>query len=225
MSASSLQSVFSTTRDQLEGLGVEDEFLRDLIASRLTIERVGEVTGTGGLGWWDSRVLTSTGRDRLSEVTPRTWVQARIDLAIEVGQEAEGDRLPTDSVALFSMTPQIETRVEAAIEAVPADANEPFTALEEFELAAIEDGWTDPIVDELGGDADPARVEEATMERSNVFKLRADAELTPDEVDADRADILSTLVKGYGRRDRGLSRDEFSVPYYGLTANFDGAGI
>lgn len=225
MSMSSLQSVFSTTRDQLGELGIEDRFLRDLIASRLTIERVGEVAETGGLDWWDSRVLTSTGRDRLSEVTPRTWVQARIDLAMEVGREAEGDRLPTDSVSLFSMTPQIETRVDAAIEAIPADVNEPFTELEEIEPADVDDGWTDPIVDELGGDADAALVEEADMERTNVFKLRADTELTPDNVDADRAGILATLMKGYGRRDRGLSTNEFSVPYYGLTADFEGAGI
>ena len=102
MTSTDLVDVFRSTKDVLGDAGVDDDFFIDLLASRLLIERVGE---SSNQGWWDSRVLSETGRARLDEVTPKTRLKSRINLASKVGRKAESDRLPTDSLSLFSFGP------------------------------------------------------------------------------------------------------------------------
>ena len=69
MNSTELADVFSSTKETLQSAGIEDEFFIDLIASRLLVERIGE---TKNQDWWESRILSETGRTRLDEVTPKT---------------------------------------------------------------------------------------------------------------------------------------------------------
>lgn len=223
MSSDGLGEAFSATESHLDELGVADGFIRDLITSRLVIERIGEVEPQE---WWDSRVFSETGRDRLSEVTPRTWVKARIDLAMEVGKKAESERLPSDAVSLFSVTPRIESRVDATVEDISPDEDQRFPELEDLEVALEEPDWTSALIDEVEGEPATGLFEDLHFERSGVFELQADEEdLTQSEVEENRETILATLLYGYGYAIPDREITELRVPYYGLTADIEESAL
>jgi hypothetical protein len=127
MTSSDVVGAFISTKKILREAGIEDEFFQDLVASRLLVARIGE---TNNQNWCDSRVLSETGRARLSEVTPKTQLKSQIDLALKVGYKVESDRLPDDSISLFTFGPQMESRLTAAIEEIETD--------DEFTLEALE---------------------------------------------------------------------------------------
>lgn len=81
-----LEKALSSTQERLEKAGVSDALAHEVLSYRLLIERLGE---TDNNSWWDSIVLTDTGRDRLGEVIPQTAVKSMIDLAQRIGRKAE----------------------------------------------------------------------------------------------------------------------------------------
>ena len=143
MDSNDLVDAFNSTRETLRNAGVENDFFLDLIASRLLIERIGE---SNNQEWWDSRVLSETGRARLQEVTPKTRLQSQIDLAMKVGRKAESDSTPSDSISLFFFGPQIEAQLGAAIEDLNALGESPLSSLEELSVQSLDADWTDPII-------------------------------------------------------------------------------
>lgn len=215
MSGPDLGNVFTATRDDLQQIGITDKFFLDLLASRLVIERAGEGGNTSAnAGWWDSLVLSPTGRDRLKEVTPKTHVKARLDLALKVGRKAESDRLPADSVSLFSFGPRIETRLTATIDDIATDENVGFEALENVSDFSPEEGWTNPLLEEIQYDPEAVPEQDAfrNPEPSGVV-LPADETYTQSEVEDQKRNLLATFLRGYGSADGDLS-----IPYYPLEA-------
>lgn len=122
-----LEKALLATQERLEEAGVSDALVREVLSYRLLIERLGE---TDNNSWWDSIVLTDTGRDRLGEVTPQTAVKSTIDLAQRIGRKAEQDRLDSNSISLFYLGPTVEAAV------YPTDG-----------LVMNDDAWRDTISD------------------------------------------------------------------------------
>lgn len=210
MPAADIRPAFTETRDELASLGIEDPFFCDLLAARLVIERVGD---TENLKWWDSYVLSETGRKQLAEVTPKTTVQARLDLAQKVGRKAESDALPDDTISLYSFSPRIESRIAAAIEDLESDAETQFSALEELSVTTVAENWTDPLIDALDSTATSAETEFGMPEPSGALRIAEDG-FTQDEVTESKWTLLATFLKGYGTVTESLR-----VPYYPLESD------
>lgn len=213
MSSTDIASAFTSIRETLDQGGIEDDFLLDLIASRLIVERVGE---SNNMGWWESRVLSETGRARLSEVTPKTQFKSRITLALKVGRKAESDRLPEDSISLFYFGPQIETRLSAAIDDLESEDNLTLEVLEDLSASSVEDGWTDAIIE---GTSSNISVDDITNSRQtspeDEVYLIGESGYTQTEVEPEKWRILTTLLREYGQ-----CTDQLQIPYYTLEPEF-----
>ncbi|NHN58528.1 MULTISPECIES: BrxE family protein [Halorussus] len=207
MTSTDLVDGFVSTKETLSDAGIDDEFFLDLIAARLLIERVGE---SNNQGWWDSRVLSETGRARLEEVTPKTQLQSRITLASKVGRKAEADRLPADSICLFSFGPQVESRLSAALEDIDAVDDNPLEELENVSVQSLDEGWTDRIIDETGSNITAESTTLTEPGTGGSFQIEEDG-YTQSEIEPEKWRLLVTLLQGYGQ-----NTDRLRVPYYPL---------
>lgn len=200
---------FTSTKETLADAGIEDDFFLDLVASRLLVERIGE---SNNLDWWDSRVLSETGRVRLSEVTPKTQLKSRINLAMKVGHKAESDRLPDDSISLFSLGPQIESRLSAAVEELESDDEHTLDALEDLSIQSLDGGWTDAVISETESNISSTSATNPSQEpgAGDAFLLE-ESGYTQDEIDPEKWRVLTSLLRGYG-----YCTDRLRVPYYNL---------
>ena len=205
MTSTDLVDAFVSTKDTLSNSGIDDEFFLDLIAARLLIERVGE---SNNQGWWDSRVLSETGRARLEEVTPKTQLQSRITLASKVGRKAESDHLPADSISLFSFGPQVESRISAALEDIEAIDDNPLEALENVSVQSLDEGWTDRIIDQTGSNITAESTTLTKPGTGDSFQIEEDG-YTQSEIEPEKWRLLVTLLQGYGH-----STERLCVPYY-----------
>ncbi|WIV67348.1 BrxE family protein [Natrialbaceae archaeon AArc-T1-2] len=208
MAAHDLAEVFSSTRENLRKVGLENDFFLDLTASRLLIERVGE---SNNQEWWDSRVLSETGRARLQEVTPKTRLQSQINLAMKVGRKAESDVLPDDSISLFSFGPQIEAQLGAAFEDLSAPDESLLTDLEELSVQSLEINWTDPIIEQTASNISVSSISLPEPE-SNFYQISEEG-YEQSEIDTEKWRLLVTLLRGYGQNTERLR-----VPYYPLNS-------
>lgn len=209
MTSTDIVDAFISTKNTLNEAGIEDDFFLDLVASRLLLERIGE---SSNKDWWESRVLTETGRARLAEVTPKTRLKSRIDLALKVGRKAESDRLPEDSISLFSFGPQVESRLTAALEEIDADENMTLDVLEKLSVDSLDEGWTDKVIAETASnissasDSDPLQGQGA--DRSFLIE---ESGYTQNEIEPEKWRLLTTLLRGYA-----YCTDQLRVPYYSL---------
>lgn len=196
MSSDDISNAFTATKSDLSSLGVDDAAAREILASRLLVERLGEEDNNN---WWESVAMTSTGRDRLVEVLPKTASKARLDLAQEVGRKAEQDRLTKNSISLFYLGPTAEAQIEAELEAVSAEQVH-FDALEALEYQCDERGWSKPIVPD---------VESIDPETSGHIRIGSvtESELRDRTVFREAANRC-LLVYGFS------TVDELRVPYY-----------
>ncbi|NLV02994.1 BrxE family protein [Haloferax volcanii] len=207
MTSTNFVDAFVSTKQTLHDAGIEDEFFLDLIASRLLVERVGE---TNNQGWWDSRVLSETGRARLDEVTPKTQLQSRINLAVKVGQKAESDRVPADSISLFSFGPQVESRLTAAIKELEANGEPSLKALEELSVPSLDEGWTHGVIEQTEANVSSASSSLTEPDTNGSFCINDDG-YTQSEIEPEKWRLLVTHLQGYGN-----STDRLNVPYYPL---------
>jgi hypothetical protein len=209
MTSADVANAFTSTRETLEKTGMADDFFLDLVASRLVVERVGE---SNNQNWWDSRVLSETGRTRLSEVTPKTQLKSRVTLAMKVGRKAESDRVADDSISLFSFGPQIESRLTAAIEELENDDDLTFKMLEDLSVQSLEEGWTDAIITATASNISSTEtIETQQNPGASESYLIGERGYTQDEIEPDKWRILATLLRGYGQ-----CIDQLQVPYYTL---------
>ncbi|WP_049936159.1 BrxE family protein [Haloplanus natans] len=209
MASTDVVEAFTSTKKILYECGLTDDFFLDLVASRLLIERIGE---TNNQGWWESRILSETGRIRLSEVAPKTRLKSQIDLALKVGRKAESDRLPEDSISLFSFGPQMESRLTAAIDEIEADENVSFEELENLTVSTLEEGWTDPVIEQteanISGEAGSHSLPES--DAGDTILVDEDG-YTQDKIDLEKWRLLVAFLRGYGRCTNSLQ-----VAYYPL---------
>lgn len=213
MSSTDIVDAYISTKETLHDAGVEDDFFLDLIASRLLVERIGE---TNNKDWWESRVLSETGRTRISEVTPKTQLRSRIDLALKVGDKAELDRLPDDSISLFSFGPQVESRLTAALDEIDGDDGLTLKALENLSIQSLDKGWTDAVIaatesnissaSDVGSLSNPGSGESFLLDESGY---------TQEEINPEKWRLLTTLLRGYG-----YCTNRLQVPYYHLESEF-----
>ena len=208
MASHDLAEVFTSTRQNLRETGLEDDFFLDLIASRLLIERVGE---SNNQGWWDSRVLSETGRARLEEVTPKTRLQSQVNLAMKVGRKAESDVLPADSISLFSFGPKLEAQLGAAIEDLNAPDEPSLIALEELSVQSLESNWTDPIIEQTASNITASSIS-LPEPAADSYQLSEEG-YGQSEIDPEKWRLLVTLLRGYGQ-----NADRLRVPYYPLNS-------
>jgi hypothetical protein len=209
MTSADIADVFDSTRETLEKAGMADDFFLDIVASRLVIERVGE---SNNQDWWESRVLSETGRTRLSEVTPKTQLKARVTLALKVGRKAESDRVADNSISLFSFGPQTESRLTAAIEELESDDGLTFGALEDLSIQSLEAGWTDGIITATASNISSTDITEPQQSpKADESYLIGESGYTQDEIEPNKWRILTSLLRGYGQCD-----DQLQVPYYTL---------
>jgi hypothetical protein len=216
MSSTDVADAFLPTREVLNDAGVADEFFLDLITSRLLIERVGETTN---LGWWDSRVLSETGRARLEEVTPKTQLMSQINLASKVGEKAESDFVSADTISLFSFGPQFESRLVAASEDIEAAGRRPLEAVESISIQSLNKGWTDRIIEQIGSTVtvDSNSLNGAGAGDSFCIGERG---YTMSEIDSEKWRLLVTLLEGYGH-----NTDALCVPYYPLKSELESESV
>jgi hypothetical protein len=208
MASQDLVEVFTSTRQNLRETGLENDFFLDLIASRLLIERVGE---SNNQGWWDSRVLSETGRARLEEVTPKTRLQSQLNLAMKVGRKAESDVLPADSISLFSFGPKLEAQLGAAIEDLNVPDEPSLIALEELSVQSLESNWTDPIIEQTASNITASSIS-LPEPAADSYQLSEEG-YGQSEIDPEKWRLLVTLLRGYGQ-----NTDRLRVPYYPLNS-------
>jgi hypothetical protein len=137
-----LDTVLSSTQNSLKRISVDDALIREILSYRLLVERLGE---TDNSGWWESIILTDTGRDRLAEITPKTSMKTRIDIAQRVGKKAEQDRLEANTISLFYLGPTVEAQVSAELEDISGPSE--FEQLESLSITLEETGWTNGLID------------------------------------------------------------------------------
>ncbi|MFC6765529.1 BrxE family protein [Natrinema soli] len=216
MTSTDLVDAFKSTKETLYAAGIVDDFFLDLTASRLLVERVGE---TNNQNWWDSRVLSETGRARLSEVTPKTKLQSRINLASKVGHKAESDQLPPDSISLFSFGPQLESRLAAAIEDIEDDDQHSLEALENVSVQSLEKGWTDVVIEQTASNITATSVSLPKPETGGSFRIDEEG-YTQSEIEPEKWRLLATLLQGYGH-----CTDHLKVPYYPLQSELKSENV
>lgn len=209
MTTTDIVDAYSATKETLHEVGIEDDFFLDLVASRLLVERIGE---SNNQEWWESRVLSETGRARLTEVTPKTRLKSRIDLALKVGRKAESDRLPEDSISLFSFGPQVESRLTAALEEIEADGDLTLYALENLSIDWLDGEWTDGVIAETESNISGASDSESVQDPGPGGSFLIDeSSYTQEEIEPEKWRLLTTLLRGYGS-----CTDQLQVPYYSL---------
>jgi hypothetical protein len=212
MAPTDIVDTYILTKETLNDAGIEDDFFLDLVASRLLIERVGE---TNNQDWWDSRVLSETGRARLSEVTPKTRLKSRINLSIKVGRKVESDRLPDDSISLFSFGPQLESRVTAVIDKIDAGDELTLEALETLSIQSLDEGWTDGVIAETESNIPATSTTSPSEELGSGESILLDESgYTQSEIDPEKWSLLTSLLRGYGH-----CTDQPRVPYYSLESD------
>jgi hypothetical protein len=192
-----LEKALSSTQERLEKAGVSDALVREVLSYRLLIERLGE---TDNNSWWDSIILTDTGRDRLGEVIPQTAVKSTIDLAQRIGRKAEQDRLDSNSISLFYLGPTVEAQVSAEIEDISGIPN--FEQLESLSERINETDWAAELTDV----SSPEYVEDGSTVHLN--------EGTLDETQLKSRTTMRRVARecfvGYGRS----TVETLRVPYY-----------
>jgi hypothetical protein len=208
MTSDDLVEVFTSTRENLRQAGLEDDFFLDLTVSRLLIERIGE---SNNQAWWDSRVLSETGRARLEEVTPKTRLQSQINLAMKVGRKAESDVLPADAISLFSFGPQIEAQLGAAIEDLDAPDEPSLTDLENLSIQSLESNWTDSIIEQTASNISLSSISLPEPARGS-FQI-TEERYEQSEIETEKWRLSVTLLRGYGQNTERLR-----VPYYPLNS-------
>ena len=214
MNLTEISDAFLSTRETLQGAGIEDEFFIDLIASRLLVERIGE---TKNQDWWESRILSETGRTRLDEVTPKTRLQSRVNLATKVGKKAESDRLPDDAISLFSFGPRIEARVDSAVDELSTDDSTSLTALENLTVESLEEGWTEDLITKTEANVSTSSdtISASEFGANEAVQLSEDG-YTLDEINAEKWEVLINLLDAYGR-----CTDTLHVPHYPLESEIE----
>jgi hypothetical protein len=211
MDSTDVVDAFTTTKQTLHESGITDDFFLDLVASRLLVERIGE---SDNQDWWESRVLSETGRARLSEVTPKTLLKSQIDLAMKVGRKAESDRLPEDAISFFSFGPQVESRLTAALDQIQADEDFKIESLEELSIQSLDKGWTDSVIDQTESNISSESLSDPFPEAEpDGSILIDDTGYTQDAIGQEKWSLLVTFLRGYGQ-----CTDELIVPYYPLEA-------
>lgn len=145
MSSKSLAETLSSLQEELRFSGIDDALARETLSYRLLVERIGE---SGNNDWWDSIIFTETGRDRFEEVTPKTAVKARIELAQRVGLKAEREILPDNTLSLFYLGPTAEAQIQAELNSVQNDDLR-FEKLEDLRLITDKPGWTEGLADDF----------------------------------------------------------------------------
>lgn len=212
MVTSDLNDTFRATRNTLEAHGVESDQFQDLLAARLVVERVGE---QDNLGWWNSLALSETGRERLSEVTPKTVGAAQLELADSVGKKVEADCLPVDAVSLYSFGPRIETRLENALDRIETNNTLHFSELETLSVSSVDESWTEPIIAELKSTKqsglDPSSFPIPNPDGSMEL---SEGGYTETKVENEFYSLLITFLRGYG-----TGTTEPRIPYYPLHAD------
>ncbi|APX96811.1 BrxE family protein [Natronorubrum daqingense] len=199
MSSESLEDALETVQEELESLGVDDALAREVVSYRLLVERLGEERNNE---WWESIVFTETGRDRLEEVTPKTAVKARIDLAQRIGRKVEQDRLPENTVSLFYLGPTAESQIDAELENIGKE-DVPFDALESLSITFDEAGWADGLVD----DTEPAI--DTTETVMQIGDISDESELKSRRT---LREVARQCVVAYGHSTHNSLR----VPYYNI---------
>lgn len=207
MTTSAIGDVFQSTKSTLDAAGIEDDFFLDLLAARLVVERAGE---TNNIEWWDSRVLSKTGRARLSEVAPKTQLKSRIGIALEVGRKAERNRLPEDSISLFSFGPQLESRVSAALEEITNGDTHTLDDLEELSFQTLTEGWSEDVINEFAPDTSSPSEPNLDAGTGDSYVI-SDRGYSQQEIERDRRQLLTEFIRGYG-----YSTNRLQVPYYRL---------
>lgn len=191
-----LRSHLETIRDEvLPSLGVQDSTVRNILSARLLIERLGE---TDANYWWDSRVLSSFGKETLEETVPRTSTQSQITLAMKVGRKAERNAIDEPSVSLFDLGPHVESQIQREVEEVGTDQE--LTVLEECSIDLTEGGWTESL-SEGEIDAEPGVGKPYQLGATEIENLE-----TKEALD----DIVAELIQGYG----ASTKNNLRVPYY-----------
>ncbi|WP_312912786.1 BrxE family protein [Natronosalvus caseinilyticus] len=199
MSTGSLKETLTAVQDELGSLGVEDALAREVLSYRLLIERLGE---DGNNDWWDSIVLTETGRDRLEEVTPKTATRSRIELAQRIGRKVEQEHVPEDSLSLFYLGPTAESQIDAELESV-VDEEGSFQVLESLSKTIKEPGWSERLV----SDAEP--VSSATDSTILLGEVNDETDLKSRNT---LRDVARRCVLAYGQSTAATLR----VPYYAI---------
>jgi hypothetical protein len=196
--------------------GLTEPLFLDLISARLVIERIGE---TDNLAWWESRVLSQTGKARIDEITPKTHFEAQIRLASKVGRKAESDRMPRDTISLFDFGPRIESRILSEIEELEADSSNPLQKLETLSMNTLESGWTDSIVDRIGGE--PSISQTPDLQGDDIDSVRlAEEGHTQSELDVNAGATLADILKSYGQ-----CTEELRPPYMPLVPDIESESV
>lgn len=209
MTSADIADAFDSTKRILEKAGMSNDFFTDLIASRLVIERIGE---SSNQEWWESIVLSETGRIRLSEVTPKTQLKSRVTLALKIGRKVESNRTAEDTISLFSFGPQVESRLTAAIEELEGNDNLTFEALEDLSIQSLEERWTDGIITATASNISGTDITapQQHSETADSYPINEKG-YTQDEIEPNKWRILAQLLRGYGQ-----CADMLQVPYYVL---------
>jgi len=92
-----------------------------IVIARLIVERLGEVELNS---WWQSRVLSDFGKNKISEMMPKTYVVNRVKLSFEVASKKEKELIPKkEYLSLFRLTPEIEKLIDSVIHAAKEKCN------------------------------------------------------------------------------------------------------
>jgi len=191
-----LQSCLVTLREEsLPSLGIEDSIIRRVISARLLIERLGESDANY---WWDSRVLSTFGKENLKETVPRTATQSQINLAMKVGRKAENAAIDGPSISLFNLGPFVESQIKREVEDVGSGYE--LDVLEECSLEVTEAGWTG-FLSEEEIDMEPGAEKSFELGTTNIENLE-----TREVLDG----IVVQLIQGYG----ASTKHDLRVPYF-----------
>lgn len=199
MSSESLEGTLETVQEELESLGVEDALAREVVSYRLLVERLGEERNNE---WWESLVFTETGRDRLEEVTPKTAVKARIDLAQRIGRKVEQDQLSENTLSLFYLGPTAESQIDAELENIGKE-DVSFNALESLSITFDEMGWADGLVDDIEPNIDTTETVIRIGEISDESELKSRRTLR---------EVARQCAVAYGQS----THNNLRVPYYNI---------
>ncbi len=193
----SLRNILEGVQSDLHDTGVSDALVREILSYRLLIERLGESDNNG---WWDSQVLSDLGRDRLEEVTPKTAMKARLDLAQKIGKKVEQSATNPDSISLFYLGPKIEAQISSELESLTIKST--FEELESMSNTFTTTGWTDGLIDSIKFE-----------ERAATGAVRLDTS-PPDESTLKSRSEVRRIAKecfvAYGQSTEG----DLTVPYY-----------
>lgn len=191
------QALQRTRDDDLLSIGMTDSFFREVVSRRLLVERLGEAENNY---WWDSLVMSEFGRDSIEEVTPRTMVKARVDLAQRIGRKAERERLSEDTISLFHLGSVFEHRLEGVLSEITGSTY--FEHIEALDMEFTTTGWTDSVgtEDELTEGRSGDTIEIGTIPDTDLDSIEPLVSVAQD------------LFTAYG----ASTTNEFRVPYFSI---------